>query len=54
VAGEGLRSAVREAKEPATLELEIMFKDGSIRAMPPALESDERIFWIYRKALSRL
>ena len=46
----GLRSAVREAKEPATLELEIMFKDGSIRSMPATLEPYEHNFWIYRKA----
>jgi hypothetical protein len=46
----GLRSAVREAKEPAMLELEIMFKDGSIRTMPATLEPDEHNFWIYRKA----
>jgi hypothetical protein len=45
----GLQSAVREAKEPARLELEIMFKDGSIRTMPATLDPDEHNFWIYRK-----
>jgi hypothetical protein len=43
----GFQSAVRE---PATLELEIMFKGGSIRTMPATLEPDGHNFWIYWKA----
>jgi hypothetical protein len=46
----GLWSAEKAAKKPPTLELEIMFKDGSIRTMPATLKPDEHNFWIYRKA----
>ena len=46
---DGLRSAMREAKEPRSLELEVVFKDGSVRKMPATLKPDESDFWIYRK-----
>jgi hypothetical protein len=49
---DGLRSAMREAKEPRSLELEVVFKDGSVRKMPATLKPDESDFWIYRKTNS--
>ena len=41
---DGLRSAMREAKEPRSLELEVVFKDGSVRKMPATLKPDESDF----------
>lgn len=46
---DGLHSAMREAKKPRSLELEVVFKDGSVRKMPANLKPDESDFWIYRK-----
>jgi hypothetical protein len=46
---DGLRGALKEAEKPPSLELELVFKDGSIRKMPASLKPDDSDFWFYRK-----